>query len=369
MKQNLFTILITLMLVTTYCTNSNREVNQQASVLNAKELKVYGRHDLIDESKLELISTAAHFGFTFKGKECKIYVSINNPNGHNYLQYELDGVYQNRIKVSGNDTLPIIIKTEKDTIHNIWIYKCTEAHTGPVFIEKIEGNNTSILELPNRKTIEFIGNSITCGAASDSSEVKCGQGEYHDQHNAYYSYGARLARNIGLNYMVTSVSGIGIYRNWNSDGPTMPQVYENTDLQFDSNRKWDFNIFTPDIVSIALGTNDYSDGDGVKERKPFDPETYSKTYIEFIKLIKIKYPKAQIALLSSPMIDGARRDTLESCLSNIKVSIDKEFPNDQEVAIYNFKGNYHNGCSWHPSVEEHKKMAEELTPFFEDLLK
>ncbi|MCU7550204.1 hypothetical protein OCK74_13865 [Chitinophagaceae bacterium LB-8] len=24
----------------------------------------------------------------------------------------------------------------------------------------------------------------------------------------------------------TFTSGIGVYRNWNSDGPTMPQVYE-----------------------------------------------------------------------------------------------------------------------------------------------
>ncbi len=74
------------------------------------------------------------------------------------------------------------------------------------------------LKVPAASLIEFIGNSITCGAAADPSEVPCGTGVYHDQHNAYYAYGPRVARALAANYIVRSVSGSGIYRNWNSDG-------------------------------------------------------------------------------------------------------------------------------------------------------
>src|SRR3954469_6793562 len=105
----------------------------------------------------------------------------------------------------------------------VWIYKATEAHTGAVVIEKITGKNVKALETPKAPLIEFIGNSITCGAAADASEVPCGTGEYHDHHNAYMAYGPRVARELHANYLVTSVSGIGVYRNWNSDAPTMPQ--------------------------------------------------------------------------------------------------------------------------------------------------
>ena len=50
----------------------------------------------------------------------------------------------------------------------------------------------------NAPLIEFIGNSITCGAAADVSEVPCGSGVDYDQHNAYYAYGPRVARMLGL---------------------------------------------------------------------------------------------------------------------------------------------------------------------------
>ena len=104
--------------------------------------------------------------------------------------------------------------------------------------------------------IEFIGNSITCGAAADPSEVPCGSGEYHDQHNAYYAYGPRVARALNTNFLLSSVSGAGIYRNWNSDGPALPLLFEQSDLRENSSRPWNFDLYSPDIVSIALGTND-----------------------------------------------------------------------------------------------------------------
>jgi lysophospholipase L1-like esterase len=54
------------------------------------------------------------------------------------------------------------------------------------------------------------------------------------------------------------------------DGPSMPQVYENIDFQINNPLKWDFKTYTPSIVSIALGTNDLSNGDGKSPRKSFD---------------------------------------------------------------------------------------------------
>lgn len=144
-------------------------------------------------------------------------------------------------------------------VHTVWIYKATEAATGPIFIEKIIAHNISALKNPDRPLIEFIGNSITCGAAADPSEIPCGAGEYHDQHNAYYAYGPRVARILHANFLMSSVSGIGIYRNWNTDGPTMPQVYEKTDFQENSKREWNFRTYHPVVVSIALGTNDFSE--------------------------------------------------------------------------------------------------------------
>ena len=366
MKSNHYClILLSSWLLGCLSTKNNSTAN---NVLQATELQPYGRTILNDKKELALISSAVHFGFSFEGTECRVYASLPYAPSHNYLQYELDGIYQKRIKVEGDSSMPITISTPNNGKHTVWIYKATEAHTGDILIQKIAGENLRALPVPERTVIEFIGNSITCGAAADPSEVPCGTGEYHDQHNAYYAYGPRVARELNLNFIMSSVSGIGIYRNWNSDGPTMPQVYEKTDFQLNNQRLWNFNTYRPKLVSIALGTNDFSGGDGKHERLPFDSAVFVSNYISFVKTVKSKYPNAQIALLSSPMINGRSRELLQNCLTAVKKSIDATYLSDKPVALYFFKPMHARGCTGHPNVEDHAILAAELVPFFKKLV-
>lgn len=336
--------------------------------LFAADLKPLGRTIINDQHNLELITSAAHFGFSFKGPECAVYVSIANAGEHNYLQYELDGAYQKKIRIEGSSKGPLIIKATGAGLHRIWIYKATEAHTGALIFSKIAANNIKSLAIPKLPLIEFIGNSITCGAAADDSEIPCGTGDYHDHHNAYMAYGPSVSRKLNTNFVLASVSGFGIYRTWNRDTPSIPLVYENTNLQVNSTQKWDFKTYTPRIVSIALGTNDMSKGDG-SPRAAFDTAKFITTFVDFVKLVKSKYPKAQIALLSSPMMRDTSREILQRCLTNIKKQIDAAYPADKPVATFFFKPMDPHGCSGHPSVADHQVLAKELEPFFAALLK
>lgn len=347
--------------------SSSKSIISVNDTLPASSLQPVGRYTINDQH-LELITTAAHFGLSFSGKECSVFAYITNATGHNYLQYELDGVYQKKIRIEGNSRQPIIITAPTDGKHNVWIYKATEAHTGPVFIEKITGKNLQALTKPVAPLIEFIGNSITCGAAADPSEVPCGRGVYHDQHNGYYAYGPRVSRALNTNFVVSGVSGIGIYRTWNMNGPSMPQVYEKTDFLENGQRLWDFNATKPTIVSIALGTNDFSNGEGKNPRLPFDSAIFVSNYIKFVQLVKSKYPNAQIALLSSPMINGDQRLTLQTCIGLIKANIDALYPSAKPVALFFFNPMRARGCTGHPNVEDHAILAEELIPFFKNLL-
>jgi hypothetical protein len=337
--------------------------------LMASSLRPYGRFIQDPGDGLELISSAVHFGFQFRGTHCLLFATIKDATGHNYLQYTLDGVYQKRIRIAGNSRRPIEISGLPEGNHKIWIYKATEATTGPIFIEKIVATDIHALKVPDRPVIEFIGNSITCGAAADPSEIPCGEGEYHDQHNAYYAYGPRVARELNVNFLLSSVSGIGIYRSWNSPGPSMPQVYDKTDFLTNSTRLWNFNTYHPRVVSIALGTNDFSDGDHVHPRPPFDSAVFVTGYINFVQQVKSKYPQAVIALLSSPMLNGNKRELLQRCLTAVKTNIDKSYHSGKRVALYFFKPMHARGCGGHPNLEDHAILAEELTPFFKGLLK
>jgi hypothetical protein len=335
--------------------------------LLASSLEPYGRSAYNSEQHLEFISSASHVGFSFTGKECRVHAYIDDRDGHNYLQYELDGVYQKRIKLSG-DRQPFIITASTDGPHTVWLYKATEAHSGSIFLEKIVGRNLQSKERPDQPLIEFIGNSITCAAASDPAEVPCGQGVYHDQHNAYMAYGPRVSRQLQANFIISGVSGIGIYRTWNMEEPSMPQVYEKADFVRNSERPWDFSKYKPDIVSIALGTNDLSNGDGQHPRLPFDSATFVTEYIMFVQRVKSKYPDAQIALLSSPMVNGDRRIMLQNCLTAVKANVDTLYPSAKSVALYFFRPMQARGCTGHPNIEDHAVLADEVAPFFRELL-
>ena len=351
-----------------FCCNASVSNSDQGNYLAASALHPFGRFVKSRNGELELISSAVHFGFRFSGTECQVFVHIPLDMDHNYLQYTLDGVYQRKIKISGNNRNPWIISGLGKGVHTIWIYKATEATTGPIYIEKIRAFNIVALDEPKRPIIEFIGNSITCGAAADPSEVPCGIGEYHDQHNAYYAYGPTVARGLDLNFIVSSVSGIGIYRFWNTTEPSMSQVYEKTDFQVNSSRNWDFKTYQPRIVSIALGTNDFSDGDQLHPRLPFDSIDFVNHYIKFIQLVKSKYPQSRIALLSSPMLNGKKRDLLQNCLTYVKSRIDQFYPSDIPVSIYFFQPMEARGCGGHPNLEDHAIMAAELIPFYKKMM-
>jgi len=366
MKCNLYIIAVALCLTGSSFSFINKFYADDT--LLASELSPYGRFLFNDQKHIELISSASHFGFRFRGKQCEVFAYLTDNNAHNYLQYELDGVYQKRVKVEGNNKQPTVIAASTDGPHTVWIYKATEAHTGPIFIEKITGNSLQPIGRPRAPLIEFIGNSITCGAAADPSEVPCGTGAYHDQHNAYYAYGPRVARALSTNFIVSGVSGIGIYRNWNSDGPAMPVVYEKSDFQLESQRLWKFENYKPNVVSIALGTNDFSRGDGKHARLPFDSAVFVSSYIKFVQQVKSKYSTAQIALLSSAMIHGKDREKFQNCLSVVKKNVDALYPNDKPVAVYFFSELNARGCTGHPNLEDHAILAEVLIPFFEKLL-
>jgi hypothetical protein len=359
-------LIATICFITVSCSSSKPGGTTYS--LPATAFKTYGRYSTSNH-ELELISSAAHFGLSFTGNQCKVYASFPYKGGHNYLQYELDGVYQKRLRIENGSTEPLVIEAPAAGKHTVWIYKATEATTGPVMIQKIEAEDIRAIEKPVMPLIEFIGNSITCGAAADPSEVPCGQGEYHDQHNAYYAYGPRVARALGTEYIMSSVSGIGIYRTWNMAHPSMPQVYETLDFQEQGTRKWDFNLYKPQVIGIALGTNDFSDGDGVHPRAAFDSARFVRDYTGFVQLVRSKNPQARIALLSSPMVKGAKARLLENCLTAVKQHIDGLYPSAKPVSLFFFKPMEARGCGGHPSVEDHAILAEELLPFFKTLLK
>ncbi|WP_035631497.1 SGNH/GDSL hydrolase family protein [Flavobacterium sp. CF136] len=330
-----------------------------------------GRVDKLQDNNVVLIGTASSVSFNFTGDKCSISLqSIDSWEHHNYVSLVLDGKYIGKLRIEKGaaQSFPVKITCDKKH-HNLTIYKTTEAQSGNVLFAGTTAKLTSISS-KKKKKIEFIGDSITCGAASDDSDVPCDQGEYFDHHNGYFAYGPTLSREIDVDYLMSSVSGIGMYRNWNDenkDEGIMPDLYGNLYLTKDASKpKYDF-AFQPDIISIALGTNDFSGGDGKKERLPFNPEKYVSNYINFIKMLYSHNPNVQIVITNSPMVGGEKGIVFEECLNKVKDAF-KDDKTHKPIVIFKFKPMTPKGCSWHPNLADHKVMADEYGPFLKKLL-
>ncbi|MBS7254432.1 SGNH/GDSL hydrolase family protein [Flavobacterium branchiicola] len=346
-------------------------ISNSQSLNSDKTFLYQGRVEKLQNDNVILIGTASSVSFNFTGNECSISLqSVDSYEHHNYVSLVLDGKYIGKIRIEKGaiQSFPIKVTSNKKE-HTLEVYKNTEAHTGGILFAGTTAKLTSIA-FKKKKKIEFIGDSITCGAASDGSDIPCDKGEYMDHHNSYYAYGSTLSRAIGVDYLVSSVSGIGMYRNWNDENKEeaiMPDVYQNLYLTKDNSKsKYDF-AFQPDIISIALGTNDFSGGDGKKERLPFNVEKYVSNYINFVKMLYEHNPKVQIVITNSPMVGGERAVVFEDCLNKVK----NAFANDKmhkPILIFKFKPMTPHGCLGHPDVADQKVMANEYGPFLKKLI-
>jgi hypothetical protein len=289
-----------------------------------------GRIDFADLGSPVLISAGSYFTFQFSGTCCSVLMKYaSDDDGYAYIAVECDNRYIGRIKVDSEQEKYQVVSNLADTIHTLRICKATEAITGNIVFKGIECINIMpVTQIPFHR-IECIGNSITCGAESDKSEIPCNTGTWYDHHNAYLAYGPRLARSLNADWVLSSVSGMGLTRNWNNEGPALPAFYDNLYLNGDSTKVWSGKDYNPDLITICLGTNDNSDGDGSYDRQPLDSNDFINVYVKFVMHIHQRYPDASICLINSPVFDGELREKFESYLESTieKVKLEQDFKN------------------------------------------
>ena len=354
-------------LFSTGCSNNTTEELTHFQASHSAFL-YQGRTEILENNTTALISSAASVSINFSGNQCEVYLK-SEYEPYNYATIVLDGEYLGNIKIK-NDSLKaytIKVSASKNS-HTLRIFKTTEATSGALLFGGVKVKKTTAFKPSTEKFIEFIGDSITCGAASDSNQYPCESKHYIDQHNSYLAYGPRVARALNTDFMLSSVSGIGMYRNWNDENieePIIAQVYENLYLNSDASKTYDFSR-KPAIVSICLGTNDLSKGDGTKPRLAFNKNKFTTNYIQFIKTVSNYYPDSKIVLLNSPMIGGSENELLLSCLTSVQ-SYFRENHN-KTISIFEFNSTYNNGCNGHPSTDEHQEIAAQLTSTFRNLL-
>ncbi|NCD69593.1 SGNH/GDSL hydrolase family protein [Mucilaginibacter agri] len=323
---------------------------------NNPKIQYTGRIDFADPLKPRFWSPAVYILAKFKGSSCEVILNDEVRYGklHNYIEIAIDNNKPYRLQITGKVNVIKAAEHLSGGEHTITICKNTESGIG--YVEFAGIRCVELLTLPAKpaRKIEYIGDSITCGSSMDQSAIKCDSGQWYDQHNAFMSYGAVTARALNAQYVLSSVSGIGLIHSCCSMGVTMPQVFDKVDMRADSG-KWNFGLYKPDVVTVCLGQND-----GVQ-----DSTDYCSAYVKFIGDIRKQYPKANIVCLSSPMADETLSPVLKKYITAINNYVNKA--GDAKVSHYFFSKRYFHGCGTHPDMAEHREMAAELTAYIKKL--
>lgn len=245
--------------------------------------------------------------------------------------------------------------------HSVRIARRTEPYFGAVTFEGLLIDPGAAL-LPaevSARRIEFIGDSITAGYGNE------GTAQNRATQNGFLAFGPVAARLLGAEWHVEAISGIGMYRNYgDSDPPTqpaMPAYYPRT-LTYDAQSAWEHKRWQPQVVVVALGTNDYILG------AP-QGETFATAYTAFLDLLRDVYPQAHVFCLSPFASDEARADIQSIVTAYDDPRVYHLDPAGDVAGAHNVTerpwldapdGEDYIGDWTHPTVEGHAKIAEAL---------
>ena len=358
---------------------------------DAKEMIYSGRIDHSDPVRPVFIYAASFFKIRFTGKICRLHIINHRAWAQDRVGVILDGV-QGKILLSDDDKEHIYdirtdcVRTENgidpeedhffkeltDGYHELMVFKRQDGGQHYFTFTGLEiGENESIesaTPLPTKK-LEVIGDSVSCGEVCEAVEnVGMPDPENNDgiYSNSWYSYSWQVARNLDMELHDTSQGGIALFdkTGWFNmpDLRGTESCYEK--LKYNpplGENEYDCSEWIPDVIVLAIGQNDSSPVDIMKEDyNSQKSKKWREGYGTFIRRLRSLYPSAEIVcattlLMHDPSWDRAIDEVVEG-LSDKKV----------HHFMYTRTGKATPG---HPRIPEHDEMARELTGYIASLEK
>ncbi|MES2651112.1 MAG: SGNH/GDSL hydrolase family protein [Bacteroidota bacterium] len=355
--KKIYFILFLLVAVNTCFALKNKPVFYSA---DDSKIQYIGRVDFSNSLKPKMWASGAYVIIKFSGTFCELDINDEVIYGsvHNYLEIKVDNQASYRIQLKNKENKITLAKDLPKGEHTIIICKNTEFENGYVEIVGFTCEKLLVPPAMQKRKMEFIGDSITCGFGSDESEIGCGTkgGQWYDQHNAFNAYGPITARSLNAQYHLSSVSGIGLIHSCCDKKILMPQVFDKINMA-KNELSWDFNRYQPDVVTVCLGQND-----GVQ-----DSTAFCSAYVKFAQTLRDYYPKAKLVFLTSPMADKILKAALVKYITAVKETLAKQ--GEKNIGAYFFKKQSTKGCGSHPSLVEQKEIATELTAYLKKEMK
>lgn len=274
-----------------------------------------------------------------------------------------------------NLTINYSLSTSIHTIYDIAFLKVNEAHyseaQGIMEIDHIQIEGGRILptklstsSCTNQHKLYFIGDSLTAGYG-DLGSLPCTFTANTEDATSAYAF--LIAQSLHAEVHITPWSGKGVVRNYGDINQVsidpMPTYYNRTlaDVSVSNDNYWSPNKYQPDLITIMLGTNDYS-----TQPIPSDDQ-FINGYMTFITQIQHDYPLSKILILCAPTLPGMQTKDMNSIqCQNTQLVAEKTNINYFPIPDNVWDGGI--GCDYHPNNITQMNMANAVLPIIKSLL-
>jgi lysophospholipase L1-like esterase len=250
--------------------------------------------------------------------------------------------------------------------HTVELYKRTEGMVGQTrFMGFTFPNGGQLLAPPDppARRIEFLGDSTTNGYGNEcTSPLQSFSGATQNERQAFSGL---VAHDLGADHHDVSYSGKGVLLNYHrADTVVFDQLFTRA-LPESATPLWDFTRFTPDVVWMNLGGNDW-DAESPSTQPP-DLDAYTAKYLALVTSVRAKYPAAHIFCSVTPSLNDSYPPGW-NVLTGQRTAIStvvaaRVAAGDTKIYMYEFAralpGEL-SGCDYHTGLPLHRKMADQV---------
>jgi lysophospholipase L1-like esterase len=281
-------------------------------------------------------------------------IAVRMDDAENYYQVEIDG--QPRGVVCGRKGGRAVVLAEGLPAgkHRLRLARRNISFERPTRLDGFiidRGERLLPVPHPARVKIEFIGDSYTVAEGNEATAPTLPWKKKYPVTNTGQGFAAMIGRAFDADFVTVCRSGSGVLCDYlgNRAAP-MTELYDWT-LMEQKAPSWDFSQWTPDVVVVALGLNDFS---GLKRPdgsvSEADTAAFRKAYRLLLQKVRAHHPRAEIVAVA-PFYPWLREQIRE---------IVREDGRLHYAQFDEFPGGY--VADGHPTVETHRKMAAQLVP-------
>lgn len=275
----------------------------------------------------------------------------------------------NRHECHSEDEWLTLWQSDTPATKDIRVIKLSENARGKLGIIEVETDGEFHKYESHKKTVEIIGDSITCGFGNEAENN--GMIFRTSEENGWTSYAALGARELDYEFSMICESGISSARPEHPMFPmhAMEDIYAYTDELYDRKfgrepARWDFEKNHNDIVVINLGTND---SNPIRFYRDFNEiETMEKwfhaRYKEFVKQVRNLNGPDTYIMCGLGSMDYYLYHHIKEVVNEIK-----QETGDENICCFEFipinimfEGY---GAMGHPSAKTHARMGKELANY------